>query len=55
MRMVIEKHLGGGDYERVGTADVDVPSGGNPVPPAFDALDVTEVADYRIYPEGAEE
>jgi hypothetical protein len=27
----------------------------DPVPPAFEALDVTEVADYRVYPEGAEE
>jgi hypothetical protein len=56
MRMVIEKHLGGGEYERVGIADVDVPPGpGNPVPPAFEALDVTEVADYKVYPEGAEQ
>jgi hypothetical protein len=46
------KHLGSGEYERVGVADVDVEPGGNPVPPAFDAFDVTEVADYRVYPEG---
>jgi len=86
MRMVIDKHLGGGEWERVGIAEAkaeqrqdtpeakaeqrqDAPdavqlwwlrdwmeaeSGGNPVPAAFDALDVTEVADYRVYPEGAE-
>lgn len=91
MRMVIEKHLGGGEWERVGIADaeaeqrqdypaapdavqlwwlrdwmeadsepVEPPSGaevvpgGNLVPAAFEALDVTEVADYRVYPEGAE-
>jgi hypothetical protein len=55
MRIVIDKHLGGGEYERVGIADVDVPPGGNPVPPAFEALDVTEVADYRVHPDGAEQ
>jgi hypothetical protein len=34
---------------------VEVAPGGNPVPAAFEALDVTEVADYRVYPEGAED
>ena len=50
--MVIEKHLGQGKFEPVGEADVEVPAGGNPVPPAFEALDVTECAVYRAYPEG---
>ena len=47
MRMVIEKHLGGGKYERVGVADVDVEPGWNPVPPAFDALDVTGSESFK--------
>jgi hypothetical protein len=55
MAVVVEKHLGRGEYERIGTADVDMPLGADPAAPAFHALDVTEVAEYRVYPEGAEE
>jgi hypothetical protein len=55
MRTVIDKYRGDGEYERVGIANVDVPAGGSPVPPAFEALDVTEVAEYRVHLTIAEE
>ena len=49
MKLIVEKVVGPGKFERVGEAEVS----GNVVLEAFDVLEVTEVAEYRAYPEGS--
>jgi hypothetical protein len=49
VKLIVEKVVGPGKFERVGEAEVS----GNVVPEAFETLDITEVAEYRVYPEGS--
>jgi hypothetical protein len=49
VKLIVEKVVGPGKYEKVGAVEVS----GNVVLEAFEALDITEVADYRAYPEGS--
>lgn len=51
MLFVVEKHLSQGDFELVGEADG---TGEKWIVEVFDALDITEHADYRMRPKGEE-
>lgn len=51
MLFVVEKHLSGSDFELIGEAEG---SGDTPIVQVFDALDITEHAEYRVKPKGYE-
>jgi hypothetical protein len=53
VKLIVEKVVGLGKFKPVGEAEVSGPD--NVVAEALNALGVTEVADYRAYPEGFED
>jgi hypothetical protein len=53
VKLIVEKVVGPGEFERIGEAEVTGPE--NVVAEALDALGVKEVATYRAYPEGFEQ
>jgi hypothetical protein len=54
MKYILERVVGPGDFESVGEHEIDEPSS-RVAPEVLTVLAVTEVASYRIYPEGFEQ
>jgi hypothetical protein len=47
MMFVVEKRLMNGELARIGEAEGTAP---DPIPQVFEALEIGEHADYRVYP-----